>query len=283
MFPGRWFCTRSSFVGSELECVVSCCCVQIVLDRTTTDNILSANFHLVSSTETSKQLLRHTTELLTFHHHSIQVNHSMNETMSSPSPPVSSKSNKTPADDGKVYYSYGDIHDSVSRLVPTLQTEFAPTVLIAIGGGGFIPARILRTELKVPILAISLELYDDTTNTIRPKGVVCHQWFDVNSEPGKLVEGGNVLIVDEVDDTRTTLQYAVEEVWKRCKPAKVAVCVVHNKNKPKKGTLPDTVPYFAAEEVEDHWLCYPWDAAEYGRSIQQHEALAMSCSGKAQK
>ena len=187
---------------------------------------------------------------------------------------------KTPAEDGKVYYSYGDIHDSVSRLVPTLRTEFQPTVMIAIGGGGFIPARMLRTELKAPILAISLELYDDATNEIRATGPVCHQWFDENSEPGKLVKGGNVLIVDEVDDTRTTLQYAVEEVLKRCEPAKVGVCVVHNKNKPKKGTLPGNVSYFAAENVEDHWLCYPWDAAEYGRSIKQHEVLARSCSAE---
>ena len=126
--------------------------------------------------------------------------------------PPSPKCAKTPADDGKVYYSYGDIHDSVSRLVPTLQTDFVPTVMIAIGGGGFIPARMLRTELKAPILAISLELYDDRTNTIRPKGVVCHQWFDEHSEPGKLVKGGNVLIVDEVDDTRPT--FMASRAWR---------------------------------------------------------------------
>lgn len=192
----------------------------------------------------------------------------------------SSSAKKSPADDGKVYYSYADIHDSVSRLVPTLQKEFQPTVMIAIGGGGFIPARMLRTELKAPILAISLELYDDATNTIRPKGVVCHQWFDENSEPGKLVKDGNVLIVDEVDDTRTTLQYAVELLLEKCQPKKVGVCVVHNKNKPKKGTLADEIAYFAAENVEDHWLCYPWDAAEYGRSIGQHETLARQCSGE---
>ena len=33
--------------------------------------------------------------------------------------------------------------------------------MVAIGGGGFIPARMLRTEVRVPILAVSLELYDD--------------------------------------------------------------------------------------------------------------------------
>lgn len=36
---------------------------------------------------------------------------------------------------------------------------------VAIGGGGFIPARILRTFIKIPILAVGIKLYDDTTNT----------------------------------------------------------------------------------------------------------------------
>ena len=157
-----------------------------------------------------------------------------------------STTTKKPAPDGKVYFSYADIHNSVSSIVPRLKDEFAPHVLIAIGGGGFIPARMLRTELKVPILAISLELYDDKDNSIKESGVVCHQWFDEQSEPGQLVQNGNVLIVDEVDDTRTTLQYAVEEVVRRCQPAKLGVCVVHNKNKPKKGELPPSVAYFAA-------------------------------------
>ena len=188
---------------------------------------------------------------------------------------------KQPASDGKVYYSYADIHDSVSKLVPKLRDEFKPDVMIAIGGGGFIPARMLRTELKIPILAVSLELYDDKTKSIRDSGVICHQWFNEQSEPGKLVKNGNVLIVDEVDDTRTTLQYAVEQVFEKCHPAKVGVCVVHNKNKPKHGTLPPEVAYYAAETVEDYWNCYPWDAAEYGngRSIEQHELLARQCSG----
>ena len=39
--------------------------------------------------------------------------------------------------------------------------------MVAIGGGGFIPARMLRTQLKIPILAVSLELYDDSTNTAK--------------------------------------------------------------------------------------------------------------------
>ena len=185
------------------------------------------------------------------------------------------KATRTPLE-GKVYFSYADIHDSISKLVPQIQ-EFNPSVIIAIGGGGFIPARMLRTELKIPILAVSLELYDDSTNTARST-VKKVQWFDEQSEVGSKVRDQRVLIVDEVDDTRTTLQYCVEEVIKTNKPAEIAVAVVHNKLKPKKGKLPDGVVYMAGADVENHWNCYPWDAAAYGNTIYEHEELAKQCA-----
>ena len=187
------------------------------------------------------------------------------------------KATKTPIE-GKVYFSYADIHDTVSKLVPKIQ-DFDPSVIIAIGGGGFIPARILRTELKIPILAVSLELYDDSTNTARST-VKKIQWFDEHSEVGSKVRDRKVLIVDEVDDTRTTLQYCVEEVIKTNGPSDVAVAVVHNKLKPKKGILPEGVVYMAGADVENHWNCYPWDAAAYGNTVYEHEGLANKCASK---
>jgi len=54
--------------------------------------------------------------------------------------------------DGKVYFSYEDIHEAVSASVERVKA-FRPDVIVAIGGGGFIPARMLRTEVKVLIAA----------------------------------------------------------------------------------------------------------------------------------
>mmetsp|Transcript_12545 Transcript_12545/g.19870 ORF Transcript_12545/g.19870 Transcript_12545/m.19870 type:complete len:110 (+) Transcript_12545:348-677(+) len=50
--------------------------------------------------------------------------------------------------------------------------------------------------------------------------------------------------------------------------------------KEKNGTLPQDVTYFAGEDVEDRWNCYPWDAAAYGHSIEEHERLAQQCAGQ---
>merc|ERR1712172_481283 len=101
--------------------------------------------------------------------------------------------------DGKVYFSYAQIHESLSSMKDQV-VAWRPDVMVAIGGGGFIPARILRTEIKVPILAVSLELYDDATKTAKQR-VVKKQWFDETSGVGNLVRDSRVLIVDEVDDS----------------------------------------------------------------------------------
>jgi hypoxanthine phosphoribosyltransferase len=86
--------------------------------------------------------------------------------------------------------------------------------------------------------------------------------------------GKNVLIVDEVDDTRTTLEYAVRELEKDVETAvkklgregektNFSIFVLHNKDKPKKGMLPQEIlkgRYAAARTVGDVWINYPWEA-----------------------
>lgn len=102
--------------------------------------------------------------------------------------------------------------------------------MIAIGGGGYVPARILRSFLKqpgtpnIPIQAIGLSLYEqlpvaggsdvDVVEEIGTK-VTRTQWLDFTSLGGmENLVGKRILIVDEVDDTRTTLEYAVKELQK---------------------------------------------------------------------
>lgn len=103
--------------------------------------------------------------------------------------------------------------------------------MIAIGGGGFIPARILRSFLKkpgspnIPIQAIGLSLYEslgeDTEVEQIGTKVTRTQWLDLTAlgQMENLV-GKRILIVDEVDDTRTTLEYAVKELEKDVEAAR---------------------------------------------------------------
>lgn len=159
-------------------------------------------------------------------------------------------------ENNKIYYNYETIHKTILSMVPKIKL-FNPDVIVAIGGGGFIPARILRTYIKRPILAVSVELYDDNTNTVKDS-VNIKQWFDDTYGSGTLVKNGRVLIIDEVDDTRKTLEFVTNEIM-TYSPAEIAVGVIHNKIKVKKGILPKNIEYIVGKDIADDWVIYPWD------------------------
>ncbi|KZT65652.1 PRTase-like protein [Daedalea quercina L-15889] len=189
------------------------------------------------------------------------------------------------------HLTYNDIHHLIRDSAEKIK-EFRPDMLIAIGGGGFFPARVLRTFLKdastkrnIPIHAIGLSLYESLPGTTAEQignEVIRTQWL--GPESGKILLGRRALIVDEVDDSRKTLHYAISELQKdverellalpeaqrEAKRTHFAVFVVHNKLKPKLGSVPEDIPYYAGAETADVWLDYPWEASD----IDEHDRLA---------
>lgn len=205
-------------------------------------------------------------------------------------------------EDAHIRLTYNDIHRTIADASVNIRDEFGPEIMIAIGGGGFFPARVLRTFLRdpnkknIPIQAIGLSLYEDLgthdpddglPNTAEKIGkeVVRTQWLDFSTLGRNPLLGKKILIVDEVDDTRTTLSYAISELEKdvshqlsklsleernKLPPTEFAIFVVHNKDKPKAANLPRHIKYFAGKTVGDHWIDYPWEA----KDIDTHEKLA---------
>jgi hypoxanthine phosphoribosyltransferase len=175
------------------------------------------------------------------------------------------------------------VHKLCQEAADQILNDFKPNLMIAIGGGGYVPARILRSFLKqpgspnIPIQAIGLSLYESLgTDEVEAPGtkVTRTQWLDLSSLEMANLIGKNVLIVDEVDDTRTTLEYAVRELEKDVEAAvqklgrqgektNFSIFVLHNKDKAKKGSLPQEIlkgRYSAARTVGDVWINYPWEA-----------------------
>lgn len=139
------------------------------------------------------------------------------------------------------------------------------------------------TSKNIPIHAIGLSLYEPIPGVTSEKlgtEVVRTQW----PPSAKIFFGKKILIIDEVDDSRTTLQFALAELRRDVEAEllklpeserkqnypEFAVFVVHNKLKEKIGKLPATVPYYAAAEVPDVWLDYPWEAED----IDEHDRFA---------
>jgi hypoxanthine phosphoribosyltransferase len=175
----------------------------------------------------------------------------------------------------KLYFSYEQIHQLVEELAPKILDTFQPEIIVGIGGGGFVPARILRSYLRIPFLAVGMRLYNDVTDQAEER-IVKTQWFDDNCDPWKTLHCRRVLIVDEIDDSRRTLQFCAEQIMKDYAPSKVGIMVLHNKLKEKHGVIPEGVAYFCGKETAgDAWLVYPWEScdirAHYAQCQNQNE------------
>lgn len=228
-----------------------------------------------------------------------KLDHSSHQTSTQTVPLIEKMSLADSVDSSKMYISYNNIHKLCQNVAKSIMDKGErPDVIIAITGGGMIPARIIRSFLKskgqknIPIQAIGLSLYEDLgledqVETIG-KEVIRTQWLDfgaLDKHFDSLI-GKRILIVDEVDDTRTTLHYALTELEKEVREQQVklnrlneetsfSIFVLHNKDKPKKVELPkdlfDHERYIAAVTVPDKWLCYPWEAID----IEEHTKFAV--------
>ncbi|KAF7356754.1 hypothetical protein MVEN_01010400 [Mycena venus] len=186
--------------------------------------------------------------------------------------------------------TYNDIHNLIRKSTPEI-AQYNPDLLVAIGGGGFFPARVMRTFLRevtehkaLQIQAIGLSLYEPVEGTsaeVIGQEVIRTQWLGPDS--GKLLLGRRNLIVDEVDDTRKTLHYALSELQKDVEQellkhpeseraalrdaTKFGIFVVHNKRKDqaRRPALGPSGPLWRMSGSTT-----PWEAMD----IEEHDRLA---------
>ena len=158
----------------------------------------------------------------------------------------------------KFYVGYNTVHKLIKGLTAKIESEgFDPDVIVAIGSGGFIPARIMKTFINRPIYAVGISYYGvDRKHKSHPTKI---QWID---EVQEQLRGKKVLLIDEVDDTRATLAYCVGELLSY-QPEEIAVLVLHNKLKKKDVEFQTEIQkYYPALEIGDIWIKYPWDAED---------------------
>ena len=168
----------------------------------------------------------------------------------------------------QIYMSYDTIHKDSTELYKKISSnKYSPDLIIAIGTGGFIPARILKTFFRVPIICITIEYYN-VENTILNKVVKEIQGIPLNGKVHHKIKDKKILIVDECDDSRATLQY-ITEYLEQFEPTEMAIGVLHNKLRIKTGKLNENVRYFFSKEFDDVYLMYPWEA----KNIDEHNHM----------
>lgn len=190
----------------------------------------------------------------------------------------------------KRYWSYEQVHDAIRHAVcdRRIFDAFTPTLMLAIGGGGYIPTRVARTYVnslygsKVSVQAVGLSLYDSELDGRDVSGACVRvtQWLTYGAGPGAVdLSGQKILIVDEVDDSRKTLAACVATLQADIDAARAAarasgaaweepevgIFVLAYKRRPKLAELPAHIMkdrYWAAIDMDDVWCVFPWDALD---------------------
>ncbi len=142
---------------------------------------------------------------------------------------------------------WDDIVRLVDCLVGQLETKRYDAMLV-VTRGGMVPAGLLSESLNIRnILVAAVQFYTGIGET--REDPMFHQFPD-----SKILDGKNILVVDDVWDSGRT----ASEVMSRVKAAggTPTLAVLHYK--PRASRYPDTAPDYFAEITED-WIVYPWD------------------------
>ncbi len=130
-----------------------------------------------------------------------------------------------------------------------LRDNFHPDLVIAIGRGGYVPARVVCDFLEMGALtAIKFEHWAMGAHRREEARLV----FPLNVN----ISGKKVLVVDDVTDTGETLLHASEYLSEQ-NPAEIRTAVLHHKISAR--FYPN---YFTQKVVKWRWIIYPWAVVE---------------------
>ncbi len=136
------------------------------------------------------------------------------------------------------------------RLVARVDASgFRPDLIVAIGRGGYMPARVLADFFGLMALSsFRIEHYRGThkqalTRVIDPLTVD--------------LAGRRVLLVDDVSDSGDTFEVAMSHVRERGAPAELRTATMHHKVVSR--YVPD---FYAAKVTSWRWIIYPWALME---------------------
>ncbi len=122
---------------------------------------------------------------------------------------------------------------------------YFPDIVIGIGRGGYVPARVLCDYLLIHDLAAFKAEHWGTAVMRRKKAVIT---FPLCAN----IRDKRVLLVDDITDTGETLRVSLGYL-KRFRPREVRTAVLRHK------TCSSVVPdYFVAKIIKWKWIIFPW-------------------------
>ena len=135
----------------------------------------------------------------------------------------------------------------LARLVR--ESDYRPAVVVAIGRGGLVPARLVCDYLDIMALAtIRIEHY--LAGSSKQAHAVIRYPLCIG------IEGLDVLLIDDVNDGGETLETALQHL-QSFSPRRIKTAVMHQK-----ATTHVAADYYAKKIIKWRWLIYPWAVQE---------------------
>lgn len=146
--------------------------------------------------------------------------------------------------------SWSEVERLCQRLAGLIrESGYRPDLIIAIGRGGYVPARLMCDWLHIMgLTSIKVEHYLPGAN--RQEETVIR--YPLKAD----VSGLRVLVVDDVNDTGDTLEAATRHL-QTFHPGEIRTAVMHHKV-----VTRFNADYYAGKITRWRWLIYPWAVNE---------------------
>jgi uncharacterized protein len=153
--------------------------------------------------------------------------------------------------------TWNQIYDMLLDQVQKIHRQNSnPEILVGVGRGGAIPARILADLLETPnVASIQIEFYTDIAQT-RAEPTL-KQALTIP------VYGKKVLLVDDIADSGKSLLFAKNHI-QRMGAREIQTATLYLK--PTSITVPDFY-----EKQTSNWVVFPWETKETLRKIIQRQ------------
>ncbi len=142
--------------------------------------------------------------------------------------------------------SWSEVQRLCQRLAMLIKvSDYRPEVVVAIGRGGYVPARLVCDYLDIMALtSIRIEHY--LSGSARQKQAVIRYPLCIE------IKNQRVLLIDDVNDSGDTLKVAIQHL-ESFHPREIRTAVMHHKT-----TTNLLVDYYAKKIIKWRWLIYPW-------------------------
>lgn len=130
-----------------------------------------------------------------------------------------------------------------------IDSGFHPDLIVAVGRGGYVPARVLADHLGLMNLnCLRVEHYRGPHRDIEVR---------IKAALAQEVRGNQVLVVDDVSDSGDTFLKTLDHIREHLGEGEMKTATVHHKTS--SSYTPD---FYARKVVKWRWLSYPWAVIE---------------------